>query len=198
MFQTLKEPKFSHLKRKQDSLVVWWLGLHASTKGHTDLIPDWGTEILQSAWSKKEDIWILILQKLTQICVHFMSLYQHPWACSKEPAYQCRRCKRRGFDPWSGRSPAETHGNPLQCSCLENPMDRGTWWAIVHGVEKSQIQPKRLSVSIHAYTHTSAPIPSSCMNIVLLGLQRGMKVSRKSYNLTTQFSTFFLLPGACP
>ena len=32
-----------------------------------------------------------------------------------------------------GRSPGEGNGNPLQCSCLENPMDRGFWWAIVHG-----------------------------------------------------------------
>ena len=36
--------------------------------------------------------------------------------------------------PGSGRSPAEGHGNPLQYSCLENPMDRGAWWATVHGV----------------------------------------------------------------
>ena len=38
----------------------------------------------------------------------------------------------------SGRSPGEGNGNPLQYSCLENPMDRGTWWATVHGVAKSQ------------------------------------------------------------
>ena len=31
----------------------------------------------------------------------------------------------------------EGHGNPLQCSCLENPMDRGAWWAAVHGVAQS-------------------------------------------------------------
>ena len=36
-----------------------------------------------------------------------------------------------------GRSPGEGNGNPLQYSCLENPMDRGAWWAIVHGVEKT-------------------------------------------------------------
>ena len=35
-----------------------------------------------------------------------------------------------------GRSPGERDGNPLQYSCLENPMDRGTWWATVHGVTK--------------------------------------------------------------
>ena len=38
----------------------------------------------------------------------------------------------------SERSPGGGHGNPLQYSCLENPMDRGAWWAIVHGVTKSQ------------------------------------------------------------
>ena len=40
--------------------------------------------------------------------------------------------------PGSGRSPGEGNGNPLQYSCLESPMDRGAWWAIVHGVAKSQ------------------------------------------------------------
>ena len=33
--------------------------------------------------------------------------------------------------------PGEGNGNPLQCSCLKNPMDRGAWWATVHGVTKS-------------------------------------------------------------
>ena len=40
--------------------------------------------------------------------------------------------------PLSGRSLGEGNGNPLQYSCLENSMDRGTWWATVHGVAKSQ------------------------------------------------------------
>ena len=42
--------------------------------------------------------------------------------------------------PGSGRPPGEGNGNPLQYSCLENPMDRGAWWAKVHGVSKSQTQ----------------------------------------------------------
>ena len=42
-----------------------------------------------------------------------------------------------GSIPQSGRSPEGGHGNPLQCSCLENPTDRGAWWAIVHGIAKS-------------------------------------------------------------
>ena len=42
-----------------------------------------------------------------------------------------------GSVPGSGRFPEEGHGNPLQYSCLENPTDRGAWWAIVHGVTQS-------------------------------------------------------------
>ena len=44
--------------------------------------------------------------------------------------------------PGLGRSAGEEHSNPLQYSCLENPMDRGAWWATVHGVAKSQTQLK--------------------------------------------------------
>ena len=43
-----------------------------------------------------------------------------------------------GSIPGSGRSPREGNGNPLQYSCLENPMDQGAWWAKVHGVAKNQ------------------------------------------------------------
>ena len=41
-----------------------------------------------------------------------------------------------GWTPGLGRSPGEGNGNPLQYPCLENPMDRGAWWATVHGVAK--------------------------------------------------------------
>ena len=44
-----------------------------------------------------------------------------------------------------GRSPGGGHGNPLQYSCLENPMDRGAWQAIVHRVANSQTQSKQQS-----------------------------------------------------
>ena len=44
-----------------------------------------------------------------------------------------------GSIPGSGRSPGEGNGNPLQCSCLENPVDRGPWWAIVHGIAESDM-----------------------------------------------------------
>ena len=44
-----------------------------------------------------------------------------------------------GSTPGSGRSPGRRHGNPFQYSCLENPRDRGLWWAMVHRVTKSQM-----------------------------------------------------------
>ena len=46
-------------------------------------------------------------------------------------------CKRHGFNPWVRKIPWRRKWNPLQYSSLENPMDRGTWWATVHGVEES-------------------------------------------------------------
>ena len=48
-----------------------------------------------------------------------------------------------GSIPGLGRSPGGRHGNPLQYSCLENPMDRGACWAIVHGVAKSRTRLKQ-------------------------------------------------------
>ena len=50
-----------------------------------------------------------------------------------------------GLIPESGRSPGGGHGNPLQYSCLKNPMDRGACWVTVHRIAKSQIGLKRLS-----------------------------------------------------
>ena len=55
--------------------------------------------------------------------------------------------------PGSGKSPGGGHGNPLQYSCLENPMDRGTWQATVHRVEKSQTRLKQLGT--HTCTYIS-------------------------------------------
>ena len=51
-----------------------------------------------------------------------------------------------GSIPGMGRFPEEGHDNQLQYSCLENPMDRGVWWATVHRVAKSQTQLKRLGM----------------------------------------------------
>ena len=60
--------------------------------------------------------------------------------------------------PELGRSPGEGNGNPLQCSCLENPRDGGAWWAAVYGVAQSRTRLKWLSSSS---THLS-PGRKSC------------------------------------
>ena len=60
-----------------------------------------------------------------------------------------------GSIPGSGRSPGEGNGTPLQCSCLENPMDEGAWWAAVHGVAKS-----RTRLSDFTFTFTSIEVVS--------------------------------------
>ena len=59
------------------------------------------------------------------------------WLNDKKSACQCRRL---GFNPWVRKIPWRRNVNPLQYSCLGNPMDRGIWQAPVHGVTKSQTQ----------------------------------------------------------
>ena len=70
--------------------------------------------------------------------------------------------------PGLGRSPGEGNGNPLQYSCLENPMDRGAWWATVHGITKSWTWLKWLSAHAYQVNHWyfSPSLPS--LHIVLL------------------------------
>ena len=67
-----------------------------------------------------------------------VSLSISPW-CSVVKASACNVGDLDSI-PGSGRSPGEGNGNPLQYSCLENPMVGGAWWATVHGVAKSQTQ----------------------------------------------------------
>ena len=54
-----------------------------------------------------------------------------------------------GLIPGLGRPPGKRHGNLLQYSCLENPMDRGAWWDTVHEVTNSWTQLKQLSIHAH-------------------------------------------------
>ena len=63
----------------------------------------------------------------------------------KESAYNAGDL---GSIPGLGRSPGEGNGNPLQYSCLENPMDGGAWLATVHGVTKSWTQPSDFTYPI--------------------------------------------------
>ena len=68
-------------------------------------------------------------------------VYKLPWWLSgKESACKAGAVEDWDWIPRSGRAPGGRHSNPLQYSCLENPMDRGAWQATVHGVTKSQAQ----------------------------------------------------------
>ena len=54
----------------------------------------------------------------------------------KNPPASAGDIRDTGSIPGLGRFPGEENGNPLQYSCQGNPMDRGAWWAVVHGVAK--------------------------------------------------------------
>ncbi|CAN0513986.1 unnamed protein product [Rangifer tarandus platyrhynchus] len=71
------------------------------------------------------------------------------WLSGKESACQCRRGRQETWlDSWGARS-GKGNGNPLQYSCLENPMDRGAWWATVHEVARV----RHHLASEHVHTH---------------------------------------------
>ena len=75
--------------------------------------------------------------------VSFLLLLMDCWSLGgsvvKNPPANAEDTGDVGSIPGSGRSPAGGNGNPFQYSCLENPMDRGDWQGIVHGVTKSWI-----------------------------------------------------------
>ena len=73
----------------------------------------------------------------------------HRWLSRKESACNTGTAGHAGLVPGLGKSPERWHGNPFQYSCLENPMGRGGWWAIAHGVTKSPIWLKQLSTHSH-------------------------------------------------
>ena len=70
-----------------------------------------------------------------------------------------------GSIPESRRSLEGGNGNPLQYHCLENPMDRGAWWATVHGVTKESDTAERLSMIQHTHTF--------CYSTITLHVNKG-------------------------
>ena len=90
--------------------------------------------------------YFLLYKKVNQLYI-----YTHPRASQvtlvvKNPPANAGDIKDTILIPGSGRYPGGGYGNPLQYSCLENPMDRGAWWATVHRVTQSQTQRKQLSM----------------------------------------------------
>ena len=87
------------------------------------------------------------------------------WTVAKEVfSVKTNPCSNAGdvdLIPGLGQFPGEGNDSPLQCSCLENPMDRGAWWAVVHGVSKSQTRLSDFTFTFHfhALEKEMAPTP---------------------------------------
>ena len=90
------------------------------------------------------------IQVISFACYRWASLVAH------KSTYQCRR---HGFNLWVRRSPGRGNGNPLQHSCLGNPLHRGAWWATGHGVAKELDMTEQLNNKEDLET-TSSPLPS--------------------------------------
>ena len=83
-------------------------------------------------------------------------------SCGKEPACQFRDVRDVSLIPGLGRPTGRGNGNPLHNSCLENPMDRGAWWAVVHRIAKSWTQLKQLSMHAESGRRESAAEKVEC------------------------------------
>ena len=99
----------------------------------------WTVQTIEEEWSTTPAFsrgGFDLYPKCILMIVYLLVLLKRQWLSDTESSSQCRRCKRRGLDPWVRRSPGEGKGNPLQYSCLKNPMDRGAWLAAVQGVAR--------------------------------------------------------------
>ena len=85
------------------------------------------------------------------------------WLKKKNPSPSAGDARNVGSIPGSGRSPAAGNGNSLQYFCLGNPMDRGAWWATVHGVAMNWTQMS---------THT--PIKTFCVYFAIATILAGL------------------------
>ena len=97
------------------------------------------------------ELWYLILEYILKLIWLCFTSFCFPGGISdKEPICQCRRLKRCGFDPWVGKIHCSRLWQPTWCSCLENPRDRGAWWAMVHRGHKESYITK-VSSCTHTY-----------------------------------------------
>ena len=90
----------------------------------------------------------------TYACIHLLIyIYIYIglpwWLTGKESTCSAGDARDAGSILGLGRSPGGGHGNPVQYSCLKNPMDRGAWWVTVHGVPESGMT----EVTEHAHTY---------------------------------------------
>ena len=111
----------------------------------------------QGKWNKNPLLSMLAQDKYFR---HLLLSNSFQWTCIDRSQYTKHSAiilanagdiRDAGLIPELGRSPGGRHGNPLQYSCLENPTDRGAWWATVHGVTQSRTWLKQLSICTHAF-----------------------------------------------
>ena len=82
-----------------------------------------------------------------------------------------------GLIPGLGKSPGEGNGNPLQYSCLENPMNTGAWWTTVHGVEKSQTRLSDEHFHLQGLGDGASPVPLGQLQTTVAPDRLAFKVS---------------------
>ena len=127
------------------------MGMSVSVQEGSNLISDriltlahWIKQYLHSAYFQLEN-YILHVKTKDQITHDFTKIYHRvdfylKTNISNQEAY-IRQLTNQNYLKTQSTIPEEGQGNPLQYSCLENPVDRGAWWATVHGITKSQTQP---------------------------------------------------------
>ena len=113
---------------------------------------------LRLQWWKKDplNIWNLQISNCLYININEEGIYNNQlfwWFSNKEPTFNAGATGDMSSVPGSGRSPGGKYGNPLQYSCLEDPMARGVWWTIVHNAE-SQAWLKWQ----HTHTHITTTV----------------------------------------
>ena len=97
-----------------------------------------------------------------------------------------------GLIPESGRSPGEGNGNPLQHSCVEDPMDRGAWWATVHSVAESD------TTKILMHTHIHQVEDGMMMLIFLTSINKSLNSVDPSFLLNSLLLKPFLEHACTP
>ena len=102
-----------------------------------------------------------------------------------------------GLIPGSGRSPGEGNGNPLQYSCLENPMDRGAWWVAIHGISKSRAQLSDLTLSAFFMVQLSHPYITTGKTILLNIWTFVGKIMSLLFNMLSRLVIAFLPRSKC-
>ena len=125
----------SFLRSKKEAITSVWVFVEGGKQIQKTSPTKWYW--VGSPWRIKE-VWI-------NITIHLSS-----GASGKEPACQHRRPNRLGSNPWMGKIPWRRVWQPLQYSCLENPMDRGDWGATVHSPQ-SWTRLNRLSMQACIY-----------------------------------------------